>query len=212
MYVRTSQYGMSGARGLGDTLVSSLAAAIRQVEGYNPNFAPNNNPGNLIYVGPNQNGQTGVTKGAGGFAKFMSPASGESALEWQAQNYIDRGYTLTDFINTWAPPNTQNDAGGKQTQQMTTNYVASVAASTGIDPNIPLNSIQSSYSGPGSYSPSDSSSFDSSTDTSSDPLSSWLPSFGSDQTYDLAGMVLSGSDLLMLGGAIVGTVLLFSIL
>src|SRR6185437_4570267 len=89
--------------GLGDALVSCLSSAITQVEGYNPNFAANNNPGNLIYVG-----QSGATPGAGGFAKFSSPAAGQAALEWQVQNYINRGYDLNTFINTWAPPNTKN--------------------------------------------------------------------------------------------------------
>jgi len=64
VYLRTpSRFGLRGV-GLGDALVSSLASAITNVEDYNPNFAGNNNPGNLIYIGPNQNGQSGVTRGA----------------------------------------------------------------------------------------------------------------------------------------------------
>lgn len=180
--------------GLGDALVSSLAAAIRQNEGSNPNFASNNNPGNLIYVGPNQNGQSGVTMGAGGFAKFSSPASGEAALESQIQNYINRGYDLNTFFNTYAPPNTVNAAGGAQTSAATQVYINNVSSALGLDPSIPLNRIQGSYTGPGSYSAPDSSSFDSS--TGFPDLSSLIPS--SDSTFVLGGVVLSGTEILTL--------------
>src|SRR6185437_8306076 len=95
---------------------------------------------------------SGATPGAGGFAKFSSPAAGQAALEWQVQNYINRGYDLNTFINTWAPPNTKNAAGGAQTSQMTNNYVTSVSSQCGLDPSIPLNSLQSGYSGSASSS------------------------------------------------------------
>lgn len=136
-----------GAFGLGDPLVSCISNVIQNQEGYNPAFAPNNNPGNLIYVGPNQDGQTGVTKGAGGFAQFSSPASGAAALNWQIQNYIDRGYSPTQFINTYAPAGTSNAAGGQQTQQMTSNYLTALTSGCGVDPNTPLQEIQGTYAG-----------------------------------------------------------------
>lgn len=206
MYVR-SQSGLSGYRGLGDALVSSLASAIRQVEGYNPNFAANNNPGNLVYVG-----QAGAVPGAGGFAKFASPEAGEAALEWQIQNYIDRGYNLTQFFNTYAPGGTSNAAGGVQTQQATNSYVNTVASNLGLDPSIPLNSVQGAYAGPGS--------FDSSNTTASAPdssssfdLSSFLPSLpSSDSQFNLGGLVLSGSDLLLLGAVVAGVLVVSAII
>ncbi len=224
MYLRTpSRFGLRGV-GLGDALVSSLASAITSVEGYNPNFAPNNNPGNLIYIGPNQNGQSGVTRGAGGFAHFTSPASGQAAMEWQIQNYIDRGYDLNTFFNTWAPPNTKNAAGGAQTSQMTTNYISRVASATGIDPSVPLKSIQGGYAG-GSASddtgvaagggdssyptPAGGADYSYPTGNPAD-FSAYLP--GYDGSYTVGGVVLSGSDLWLLGGAIVGVVLLTSVL
>lgn len=206
MYVRRSQsrFGLSGY-GLGDALVDCLSAQIDAVEGYNPNFAPNNNSGNLIYVGPNQNEQSGVTRGAGGFARFTSAAAGEAAKRWQIQNYIDRGFTPTDFFMTWAPPNTKNAAGGAQTALMTANYISRVSSACGLDPNIPLNQVQSgaaSGSSSDSSSPPDSSSpFD---------FSSLIPQ--SDQTYDIGGLVLTQNQLLGVGAAVVGLVVLSAIL
>ena len=215
MYLRTpSRFGLRGV-GLGDALVSSLASAIANVEGYNPNFAGNNNPGNLIYIGPNQNGQSGVTRGAGGFAKFTSPASGQAAMEWQIQNYIDRGYDLNTFFNTWAPPNTKNAAGGAQTSQMTANYISRVSSATGIDPSVPLKSIQGGYAG--GSAPDDSAAGSGGSDPSVYPpsdsgfnLGASLP--GYDATYDVGGVVLSGGDLWKVGAAVAGVLILSAIL
>lgn len=201
MYVRrsTSRFGLSGY-GLGDALVDCLSAQIDAVEGYNPNFAGNNNPGNLIFVG-----QKGAVPGAGGFAKFPTRADGEAAKRWQIQNYIDRGFTPTDFFMTWAPPNTKNAAGGAQTALMTANYISRVSSACGLDPNVPLNQVQSgaaSGSSSDSSSPPDSSSpFD---------FSSLIPS--SDQTYDIGGLVLTQNQLLGVGAAVVGLVVLSAIL
>lgn len=208
MYVRTSrqQFGLSGW-GLGDALVTSLASAIRQVEGSNPNFAANNNPGNLVFVG-----QSGATMGAGGFAAFPTQAAGEAALDWQIQNYINRGYNLTQFFNTYAPGGTSNAAGGVQTQYATNSYVQTVANQLGLDPSVPLSSIQAGYSGSdtsGSGSPAVSGGLD---------LASYLPGSissllpGSDQTYSLGGVVLSGSDLVVLGLGLAAVLVVSAIL
>ena len=142
-------WGLSGM-GQASNLVSSMAAAIAQMEGTNPAFANNFNVGNLIYIGPNQNGQTGVTPGAGGFAKFTSPASGQAALANQIQYQINQGQTLTQFFNQYAPGGTTNAAGGVQTSAATQNYINFVSNQLGIDPSIPLNQIAASYTGPGS--------------------------------------------------------------
>ena len=221
MYVRTSS-GLSGLGGfgLGDALVSSLAASIRQVEGVNPNFAANNNPGNLIYVG-----QSGAVPGAGGFAAFPSAAAGEAALESQIQNYINRGYNLTQFFNTYAPSGTVNGAGAPQTSAATQAYINTVSSNLGLDPSVPLNSVQSSFTGPGSVASSSPSDFSGSSSSSPADLSasgldlaSYLPSSvsdlipGSDTQIAVGGLVLSESDLIILGLATVGTLLVFSIL
>lgn len=199
---------------MGDTLVSSMAAAIRQMEGTNPNFAANNNPGNLVYIGPNQNGQSGVQPGAGGFARFPSPDAGEAALESQIQYQISQGQDLTQFFNQYAPGNTKNAAGGVQTPAATQNYINFVSSQLGIDPSVPLNSVQS-----GSYSPGASTSDSSSSDSPSTfDISSLLPSdfsslnpFG-DSDYNLGPVVLSGSDLFALSLAVVAGLAVSAIL
>jgi hypothetical protein len=200
MYVRTSS-----SRGLGDALTDCLAGAITTQEGVNPNFVGNNNPGNLVYAG-----QSGAVPGAGGFAKFPSVAAGQAALQWQIQNYINRGFNLTDFFNTYAPGNTTNAAGGVQTPAATQAYINNVSASCGLDTSTPLTQIQQSYTGPGSYVPSDSSQT-SDSGTGFD-ISSWIPGFDPSQTYNIAGMVLSGSDLLLLGALVVGLLVISAIL
>lgn len=65
--------------------------------------ARNNNPGNLRYVG-----QSGASKGEGGFAKFESVKAGYEALKKQIQLDAGRGHTLSSFIEKFAPP-TEND-------------------------------------------------------------------------------------------------------
>lgn len=203
MYVRTSRRRSAGLSGLGDALVDCLSAQIDAVEGYNPNFAPNNNPGNLIYVGPNQDGQSGVTRGAGGFARFQNAAAGEAAKRWQIENYIGRGFTPTDFFMTWAPPNTKNAAGGAQTALMTANYINRVSSACGLDPNIPLQQVRAG-GGTTSDTPSSSSPFD---------FSSFIPdSLSSSTQYEIGGLVLSGSDLLLIGGIGLTAVVLFAML
>lgn len=147
----------------GSDLVSSIASAITQMEGTIPPNAQypngslayqNNNPGNIIYIGPNQNGQSGVVKGAGGFALFPSVASGQDALDNQIQSQINSGQNLTQFFNQYAPGNTTNAAGGVQTPAATQNYINYVAQQTGIDPSVPLTQYQSGTVSPNAL-PSD---------------------------------------------------------
>ena len=208
MYVRTLQSGLSGY-GLGDTLVSSMAAAIRQMEGTNPAFASNNNPGNVTYVKGGWN-YPGCVPGAGGFCAYPDAATGEAALEHQIQVQIASGQNLSDFFNQYAPGNTKNAAGGVQTPAATQNYINMVSGQLGIDPSVPLNSIQASYSGPGSVDSSASADTSDSSDGSSFDFSSLLPA--SDSTYDLGGLVLSGSDLLTVGLAVAAVVVVSAML
>jgi hypothetical protein len=121
-------------------VVNSLASAIQTQEGYYPGSVAyqNHNPGNLVYVG-----QPGATKAAGGFASFSSYAAGRSALESQITLDATRGTdangnpinTVTDLIGSWAP--------ASDPRNNTLAYIASVAASTGYDPNAPLSSLGS---------------------------------------------------------------------
>lgn len=122
-------------------MITHLAAGIRAIEGYNPHFAENNNPGNLIFAH-----QRGAVKGPGGFAKFQSLEAGEKALEWQLGNYRDRNMTLRQLINTYAPPNTKNEAGGVQTKEATEAYYNSLSKRLGGLPlDTPLKQIEGAY-------------------------------------------------------------------
>lgn len=83
--------------GLG-AAIDTLAQTIITVEGTNPNFAANNNPGNLVYVG-----QSGAVAGSGGFAKFPTYDAGYAALENQINLYASRGMTVQDMMNVYCP-------------------------------------------------------------------------------------------------------------
>ena len=95
MYVRRG----FGRFGLGDS-AATIASTIQKVEGYYPGTLAyrNNNPGNLIYVG-----QPGATPGAGGFAAFPSYDAGYQALLNQIQNYANRGLTIQQMMDIYAP-------------------------------------------------------------------------------------------------------------
>lgn len=156
--------------------VNSLAQAIQQQEGYYPGSLAytNNNPGNLVYAG-----QPGATPGAGGFAAFSSYESGYQALENQITLDATRGTdvngnpinTVSDLITSWAPPSQNN----------TTAYISSVAASTGFDPNAPLSSL-----GDGTDFAGDFSALSAGVDLSSIGLPSSVP------VYAIAGLSLLG--------------------
>lgn len=106
----------------------SVAASISQMEGYNVAGSlaqRNNNPGNLRFVG-----QAGAVQGQGGFAAFPTPEAGQQALLDQINLDASRGMTLTQFVNSYAPPS-END---------TSNYLNFVSSQTGIDPNSSLTS------------------------------------------------------------------------
>lgn len=134
--------------GLGDALTSAIASAITKMEGYIPPNSSypngslayqNNNPGNIRYVQGGYN-YPGAVPGAGGFARYPDLATGQAALQHQIDVQIASGQNLTQFFNQYAPSNENN----------TQAYIASVASQTGIDPSIPLKSVQAQYTGPGS--------------------------------------------------------------
>lgn len=116
--------------------LSDLVNAMFGVEGNNPNFVGNNNPGNLIFVG-----QPGAVPGVGGFAAFATLADGIAAAGNQVSLDLSRGTdaigrpttTLAQLIGSWSPGNAPGN-----TPASTSNYISSVSASTGIDPNADL--------------------------------------------------------------------------
>src|SRR5208283_4377648 len=123
-------------RGLGDSssLVSGIASAIQQMEGWFPGSVSyrNNNPGNLR-SGP---GQIGTD--ANGYAIFPDVATGQAALDAQVQTNIDRGLTLQQFFaggNGYAGYAPSADSNNP------TAYANFVAGQVGIDTSTPLNSV-----------------------------------------------------------------------
>ena len=122
-------------RGLGDSssLVSGIASAIQQMEGWFPGSVSyrNNNPGNLR-SGP------GMIGTSGGYAVFPDVATGQAALDAQVQTNINRGLTLQQFFaggNGYAgyAPSTDNNTP--------TVYANFVASQVGINTTTPLSQL-----------------------------------------------------------------------
>jgi hypothetical protein len=187
------------------TTVAALAQAITRMEGTNPAYAANNNPGNLIYVG-----QAGATPGAGGFAKFQTYQDGMNALQNQVTLNISNypGLTLDTFFAG------QRDASGNVIpggypgyapaaagNQPLTTYSVNVASWTGIPTDVPLAQVVSTDSTPApvdTSTPIDPSTiYDPTTDPTTQPssgidlssLSSLTSGLASDNTLLIAGAV-----------------------
>ena len=128
-----------GLRGLGDTasLVSSLAAAIQQMEGWYPGSLAyrNNNPGNLR-PGSLAVGAIGTN---GGYAVFPDYNTGLAALQGLIQSPGYWGLTLNQFFAKYAPAADNNNPA---------TYAATVAAQLGVDPNTPLSVLAAAESTP----------------------------------------------------------------
>ena len=105
--------------------IQSVANTIQTIEGYYPGSLAyrNNNPGNLEYAG-----QAGATQ-SGRWAVFSSYDQGYNALENQIQIDANRGLTIQQFINKYAPAKDGNDP---------TSYAAQIAAAEGLSVNDPL--------------------------------------------------------------------------
>jgi hypothetical protein len=131
-----------GMWGLGATsLVSGMATAMAQFEGYNtPGTVAqrNNNPGNLR-SGPGQIGTDSA-----GYAIFPDAATGWAALDNQIQLNINRGLTMNQFFAGvpggypgYAPSADSNNPAA---------YASFVASATGVPVDVPLNQLQSGAS------------------------------------------------------------------
>jgi hypothetical protein len=114
--------------------VVSIANAIAQEEGFNVSGSiaqRNNNPGNLR-SGPSQSGA------ASGYATYANVTAGWQDLYSLIQKIIGYGVNLYQFFGGglgypgYAPAADSNQPAA---------YANFVAAQTGIDPNVPLNSL-----------------------------------------------------------------------
>jgi hypothetical protein len=124
-------------RGLGDTspLVVAIANAISQMESGGSATAlsyRNNNPGNLVTWGSNPI--------VNGFAQFPTLAAGWTALYSQVQTNINRGLNLYQFFAGGLGYAGYASAGSSASNDPNA-YALFVSQKTGIDPNVPLNTV-----------------------------------------------------------------------
>lgn len=157
-------------RGLGadPSIVKTLADAITRQENVNPAY---HNPGGLI-AGP------GCTSRPGQIAICPDDATGRADLERQVGIDIDRGWNLSDLINSWAPAQC---GGSLCTGNNPSVYTQNVSQWTGFPTDVPLNALDSSASG-GSWD---------TVDNLSLPSSDLLPSDSSGWLW--AGVALVGA-------------------
>jgi hypothetical protein len=164
-----------------------IAQTIQKVEGYYPGSLAytNNNPGNLIFVG-----QPGATPGAGGFAAFPSYDDGYQALLNQIQNYANRGLTIDQMMNLYAP------AG--QGSNNPTAYASTIASALGVSTDTTVADALAGSGSPGSTvdsATSDASLF------SPDVFTNAFTDLGTSlSSGDFSGM--SSSDWLVIGGGL----------
>lgn len=122
---------------------ATVDQSIAQFEGYNtPGTIAQrqNNPGNLIYSDWSAS-HGAIGAGTNGIAIFPDANTGLSAEDQLVQNYAANGYTVSDLINAWAPPNAPGN-----TPEATANYAAYVAQQTGSNLDTPLTSLAGSSS------------------------------------------------------------------
>lgn len=103
---------------------------FRNVPGL-PRGLANNNPGNIRISNIAWLGKVPIAQNTdGAFEQFVSFEDGVRAMGENIYNILQQGAgTITDLINTYAPPGDGND---------TSSYIAQVAAATGLDPNTPV--------------------------------------------------------------------------
>lgn len=96
-----------------------------------PRGLKNNNPGNIRISNIAWQGKVPVDQNTDGvFEQFTSFELGTRAMGQNIYNILQNGAgTITDLINTYAPPSDNND---------TTSYINYVATQTGLDPNTPV--------------------------------------------------------------------------
>ena len=122
-------------RGLGadPSQVTAISDAIARMENTNPSY---NNPGGLV-AGP---GSTGTAPN--GIAIFPDASTGRAALERQVGIDIDRGWSLNQLINSWAPTGCGVMCQGNNP----TAYANNVATWTGLPQDVPLNTLNTDAS------------------------------------------------------------------
>lgn len=113
-------------RGLGasPTLVTSISDAITRMENVNPTY---HNPGGLIAA-------PGCTSRTGQIAICPDDVTGRAGLERQVGIDVDRGWTLNELINSWAPACADPICKGNNPSA----YAQNVSSWTGLPTDVPL--------------------------------------------------------------------------
>jgi hypothetical protein len=159
---------------------ATIAATIQQMEGYYPGTPAytNNNPGNLMYVG-----QAGATKSpTSSFAVFPDYDSGYQALLSQIQNYANRGLTIQQMMNIYAPATDNN--GNPIPGNNPTLYATTIANALGMSPG---DSVSTAIGAGGTL----------------DPFSQAFSDIGTAVSSGDASSI-SGQDFLVVGGIALG--------
>jgi len=147
--------------GADSSLVSQISSAIARQENVNPSY---NNPGGLIAA-------PGCTSRPGQIAICPDAATGQAGLERQVGIDIDRGWTLNQLINSWAPACSDPICQGNNPSA----YSSNVATWTGLPQDVPLSGVDLTA---GSGGGSDSLLPDFSSLTSSDSSWMWAAAIG----------------------------------
>jgi hypothetical protein len=103
-----------------------------------------NNPGNIERTADRWIGMSADQSSDNRFAVFDTPEHGIRALMRLLINYQERHglVTIREIINRWAPP-AGKDPQGREYTQNTTGYINHAARLTGLDPDEPLDLLQS---------------------------------------------------------------------
>ena len=176
---------------------ATIAATIQQMEGYYPGTPAytNNNPGNLMYVG-----QAGATKRpTSSFAVFPDYDSGYQALLSQIQNYANRGLTIQQMMNIYAPATDNN--GNPIPGNNPTLYATTIANALGMSPG---DSVSTAIGAGGALATSLSTSgTDSMAIPTLDPFSQAFSDIGTAVSSGDASSI-GGQDFLVVGGIALG--------
>lgn len=108
-------------------------AAIAQIEGFGKPgtlATVDNNPGNIITG--NYAKSQGAIGANNGFAVFPDVATGLQATDNLVGYYANKGASIQDLINSWAPASAGNNP---------TSYAKDVANAVGATPSTPLSSL-----------------------------------------------------------------------
>lgn len=116
-------------------LITSLAQAIQQFEGWSPGSVSqrNNNPGNL------RSGAGMIGTDANGFAVFPDYQTGWNALLNQVQLNVNRGLSVDEFFA--GKPGVYAGYAPSADSNQPLQYAATVASWIGVDPSVPLNQM-----------------------------------------------------------------------